>query len=305
MQKYSDSVTFARKYLTMKFIILFFATFLLIQCKTINQNLMTDYSKIKSERSFFDTLGEIYSPVKTVNVERASIAGLTVYWFIPENFAKEKILIYLHGGSYYMGSINSHRSMLSHFADKLNLRILFVEYPLAPENTYPVAINKVANLYEMVLKSFPPEKVVLMGDSAGGGLLVSMLSKIKMQNFPSKTIMISPWLNLEANSGSYTENAVKDKILKKEDLLYASELYAADVSKTNPSRIKFDKFPETLIFVGKDEIILDDAINFGKQNKGTTVKLFENVSHVWPLTNISSKESVELIDEIKTFLNEI
>lgn len=112
-----------------------------------------------------------------------------------------------------------------------------------------------------------------------------------MQNFPSKTIMISPWLNLEANSGSYTENTVKDKILKKEDLLYASKLYAADVSKANPSRIKFDKFTETLIFVGKDEIILDDAFNFGTQNKGTKIKQFENVSHVWPLTNISSKES--------------
>ena len=128
---------------------------------------MTDYSKIKSDRSFFDTLGGIYTPVKSVNVERASIAGLTVYWFIPENFAKEKILIYLHGGSYYMGSINSHRSMISHFADKLHSRILFVEYPLAPENTYPVAINKVANLYEMVLKSFPPEKCCDNGRQCG------------------------------------------------------------------------------------------------------------------------------------------
>lgn len=286
----------------MKHFNLLLLALLFVQCKTLNNNFMKDDSKIKSNRNFFETLGKIYEPANAVKIQNANIANVDCYWFTPKNYDKDKIIIYLHGGSYYMGSVNSHSAMLSHFSEKLNARILFLEYPLAPENVYPSAINKIVKVYENVLNSFSADNVIIMGDSAGGGLLVSFLGKINSKNYPSKVVMISPWLNLESNSNSYTKNASKDKILKKEDLLYASNLYANDLGKANPAEINFKIFPETLILVGSDEIILDDSLLFKKQNNSVKIIEYANVGHVWPLTNIYSNESVKLINDIKNFI---
>jgi epsilon-lactone hydrolase len=268
-------------------------------------------NKISSSRQNFEKLGTLYKKADNVTIEKEIIENVICYWFNKTNTeTKNKIIIYLHGGCFVLGSINSHQALVSHFADKLDIPVLFIEYSLAPENPFPAAINEILKVYQFVLLKKEIHHIVFMGDSAGAGLSMSVISMLNRKNIagPDGLVMISPWMDLSVSSDSISGNAAIDPILTKEQLIAYTRLYLGDnkLSVANPIETLFGKFPPTLILAGSSEILLDDShMAYSAISVSQPIvksKIYESQTHVWLLDNINTEASKDAIEEIKNFI---
>ena len=123
---------------------------------------------VNANRAVFNSLGNIYPSDGSVEVSGEQIEGVTCYWLVPDSFDKNKIVIYLHGGMFVLGSIAGYKAMVSHFASAFSTKILFIEYALAPEKPFPNGVNDILKVYRELIRRYPDAKITLMGDSAGG-----------------------------------------------------------------------------------------------------------------------------------------
>lgn len=258
--------------------------------------------EINNRRNAFNQLGTLYPAAAQIIIEKTIIEGVSCYWFTPENAATDRVVLYLHGGAFVLGSLQSHKAMVSHFAAAFKTKILFVEYALAPEQPFPAAVNDVLKVYDLI-KSL---KVIVTGDSAGGGITASFLAALAGKQ-PAGVIMLSPWLNLACDNASYDINRETDPVLSKETLLHAAEMYAGPyMEKANPDNFSFRQFPPVLVLVGNGEILLDDSRNFIQEIKEVqehaVLSIYDGQRHVWPLSDISSEASQAAIAEMKAFI---
>ena len=277
-----------------------------MKAQTITKSTM---DRVINDRAFFETLGNIYPASPTVKISETTIADVKCYWFEPQNIGTENIMVYVHGGSFALGSINSHQAMVSHIAEHTKMKILFIEYSLAPEHPFPVAIHEIVNVYQTLLRTNPKSKITFIGDSAGGGLTVSSIhamNKNKLE-LPLSIVLISPWLNLRCNTNSYKTRQHLDPILTQQNLLeYAQYYIGSNGSLSDPAELLFSSFPPTFLLVGSNEVLYDDAKNFYDEIKPiqshTTFKVYQNQTHVWLLTDISSDKSKEALQDISDFI---
>lgn len=267
--------------------------------------------KVKAERAFYETLGKLYPPDNTVAVDEITVAGVKTYWFNQSLLGKNEIIIYLHGGGYSLGSINSYRPMLSHLSKLLNAPILFVEYSLAPERPFPAANNEILAVYGAIKKKYPNHKLVIMGDSAGGGLAIALVHNLQQSRsvLPSSLALISPWIDLKCINPSYVTKQAVDPILTRNFAFERTLLYAGTkIRQADPSELTFTNFPPVFLLVGTNEILYDDSQNFYAYikplQKEAKLKEYKDQTHVWPFTNIQSAASGEAIRDIRQFISE-
>ncbi|WP_159468463.1 alpha/beta hydrolase [Dyadobacter sp. 3J3] len=266
---------------------------------------------LETRRNGFDQLGNNYPKAKEVIIEQENITGVNCFWFIPENETSKNITIFLHGGVFVVGSIQSHASMISHFSQKLQRRILFIDYTLAPENPYPVGLNDIIQVYKKLIESIPSYKIEFIGDSAGAGLIVSSVGEMLKQNIqlPSKVVFISPWISLHGNNPSIEANRNIDPILSPEYLKKAAADYSGKtpIEISSPESVLLTEFLPVLILVGTNEILLDDSLNFYNEVKliqdDAVLSIYKDQAHVWPLANIYSEASQKALNEVNEFLN--
>jgi acetyl esterase/lipase len=264
---------------------------------------------VNADRAAFDSLGSIYPADSSVKISAEPIEGVTCHWFVPDRYDKDKIVIYLHGGMFVLGSIEGYKAMISHFASAFSTKILFIEYALAPEKPFPNAANEILIVYRELIHRYPDAKITLMGDSAGGGLsatLIKMASKEKLQ-MPSSVVLISPWLYLRCNTESYETRKIIDPILTKDKLMeYANYYVANNWNEADPGQFTFNSFPPLLILVGSNEILFDDSKLFYEKIKrlqpDTQMKEYENQVHGWPLIDIKSNAAKDALTSIEKFI---
>jgi monoterpene epsilon-lactone hydrolase len=266
---------------------------------------------IKKRRENFEQLGKFYSKEASVDIKQDLINGVNCYWFTPEKAKGDNIIIYLHGGVYAMGSILSHGSLVSHIAHKLRTTLLFVNYALAPEQPYPAANNDVLSVYNSLIENYTSYKFGFIGDSAGGGLIVSTVAELlkKQIALPKAVAMISPWISLQCNNSSQESNRISDPILNKEYLKNAAKNYIGDatIETVSPEYLALSTFPPALIVVGSNEVLLDDSVNFfdliKTKNSTSRLTIYDSQNHVWPLANIQTEASQKLLVELDEFFN--
>ena len=110
----------------------------------------------------------MYDKAENIKISKTLIEHIDCFWVENrEQIVKSRIVIYLPGGGFVLGSIQSHQALVSHLAKQLSLPILFIEYSLAPEKPYPNAINNILSVYEYLLHQDPKTEIIFMGDSAG------------------------------------------------------------------------------------------------------------------------------------------
>jgi monoterpene epsilon-lactone hydrolase len=265
--------------------------------------------KINGFRAFYESLGKVYPPDSTITVTEAEIAGVKSYWFNHNLIDQKHIIIYLHGGVYAYGSIKAYRAMLSCLARLLNSPILYIEYSLSPEHPFPTANNEILKVYRELQKKYPAYKLTIIGDSAGGGLAISLVKDAQKANLPmpASLALISPWIDLKCNNKSYQTRQAADPILSKKFLYDHALLYASNkIKEADPSELKFKKFPPIFLLVGTDEVLNDDSNNFYAYVKPiqqkAKLKQFEGQKHVWLFSDINSKASIEAVNDIKEFI---
>src|SRR5450432_4186007 len=264
---------------------------------------------VNKDRTVFDGLGHIYPADDSVKISAESIEGVSCHWFLPDHSDKNKIVIYLHGGMFVLGSIEGYKAMISHFATAFSARILFVDYALAPEKPFPNAVNEILKVYRELIHKYLDAKITVMGDSAGGGLsatLIKLASEEKLP-MPSSVILISPWVYLRGNTESYETRKKMDPILTKDKLMEYANYYAANNwDEADSGQLNYSSFPPLFILVGSNEILFDDSKLFYEKIKrsqpDTQMKEFENQVHGWPLIDIKSDASKEALTSIKKFI---
>jgi epsilon-lactone hydrolase len=266
-------------------------------------------AKLNADRNGFNGLGYIYPVNDSVKFVGEVVEGVQCYRFEPKSFDPNKVLIYLHGGMFVLGSIEGYKSMISHFSAAFSVKVLFIEYSLAPEKPYPKGINDILKVYRAYLRKYPDSKISVMGDSAGGGLaatLVKMVSDEKLK-MPSSVILMSPWIYLTCDTESYETRKHLDPILTKEKLVEYGNYYKGDNgTEADPGQYKYESFPPLLILVGTNEILHDDSKLFYEKIKGLQpeiqMKEFENQIHGWPLMDINSDAAKDALATIKLFI---
>jgi acetyl esterase/lipase len=200
--------------------------------------------------------------------------------------------------------------MTSHFAKALQARVLFIDYALAPENPFPAGMNDLLTVYREVVTRYPGYRISLIGDSAGGSLIVSAIGEMLKLQFPlpDAVVLISPWISLECDYPSYEENARIDLSLTRDMLKMFVRAYTGDVplEVSSPGNVRFTQFPPVLIMVGTNEILLDDSKHFYNDIKGiqgrARLSIYEDQPHVWLKKDICKEASRRALREIGEFV---
>ncbi len=261
-------------------------------------------------RESYDEKSHPYDNEPSVSITQIMIEGVNCYWFTPEDPSPDRIVIYLHGGGFAAGSVRSHGKMVSHFAKELQAEILFIDYALAPENPFPAGLNDVLTVYRELANRYPGYQLDLIGDSAGGSLVISAIGEMLKINLllPDAVVLISPWVSLECDTPSIEENARLDRILDKDMLQMFARAYTGDVPLvvSSPKEASLTQFPPVLIIVGSNEILLDDSKYFYNEIKRIQSKsrltIYDNQQHLWPKKDIYKEASRRALAEIADFI---
>src|SRR5215469_6669852 len=144
--------------------------------------------------------------------EKVSAGGVAAEWISAPGATADRVILYLHGGGYVVGSINTHRAMVSRIARASDARALLIDYRLAPEHPFPAAVDDVLASYRWLLaQGYKPGRIVIAGDSAGGGLAIAALLAIREAKLPlpAGAVPISPWTDLEGTGDSIRTRAAR------------------------------------------------------------------------------------------------
>jgi monoterpene epsilon-lactone hydrolase len=234
---------------------------------------------------------------------------------------RDQALVYLHGGAYCIGSITSHRALVGKLASLLGIQAFNVGYRLAPEHPFPAALDDAILVYKWLLEheSIPSEGIFIAGDSAGGGLAIATLMRIRDEGLPPPraAFCFSPWTDLAITGETMETKASMDVMLTKAGLVRCAGFYAAGNDPTNP-RVsplygKCEGLPPVFIQVGTSEILLADSTRMAQKLKdaGCQVQLdvWEHMFHVFvtmaciPLIGPSIPECSGALKNIKRFVN--
>ncbi len=185
-------------------------------------------------------------------------------WVLPKDERRQGVMLYLHGGGYTCGSLPYAKGFGSLLAVRSGIRVFAPAYRLAPEHPFPAALEDALESYRYLLrKGYAPEKITLAGESAGGGLCYALCLKLKEENLPlpGSIIAISPWTDLTSSGASYDINRDIDPSLSVEVVTYYAKCYTEDHKNplVSPAFADLTGMPPSLIFVGGDEILLNDA----------------------------------------------
>jgi acetyl esterase/lipase len=195
-----------------------------------------------------------------------SSAGCAARWIETTETRSDRVVLYLHGGAYMMGSINTHRELMARIARACACRVLALDYRLAPEHPFPAALDDaLAAYYWLLTQGVSPAQLMLAGDSAGGGLVLSTLLALRDANapLPAGAILLSPWTDLTASGASIVSRAAAEPMLEI-DMLRETAAYYCGVNDAKEPLISphfgdFRGLPPLLIQVGDAEILRDDS----------------------------------------------
>ena len=226
--------------------------------------VMTSCS-LEASRKGQDKLGELMtalhrSEIMTKNHDFQHFQGA---WIMPQDQRRGGVVLYLHGGGYTCGSLEYAKGFSSVLAAECGVRVFCAAYRLAPEHRYPAAVEDALEAYQYLLKKgYAGHQILLCGESAGGGLIYALCLKLKELGLPLPCglIGISPWTDLTGSGKSYEENREVDPSMSPELLQFYAKCYTDDPADPLCSPLFGDLtgFPPSLLFVGGDEVMLDD-----------------------------------------------
>ncbi len=269
---------------------------------------------IETARSFQDKLGdmEAKSVATKVDFTPFDIGGIDACFADAKAAPKSggRVVLYLHGGAYVAGNIQYARGFAGILAAETHQRVLSIAYRLAPENPFPAAVEDAFAAYDYLLNiGYAADDISLVGESAGGGLVYCLCLYLKQKKMPlpAALVGISPWTDLTFSGESYQSNSRKDPSLSEDVLREHAAAYAAGRASdplVSPIFGALENFPPSLLFVGGDELLLDDARMLAQrlEDGGSPCEMVleEGLWHVYVLYKIP--EAKKAIKRIKEFL---
>lgn len=258
-------------------------------------------------------IGHALSLPEGVRIESVDVDGVPGVWIRPPGADAERVVLYLHGGNYMLGSLKSHRDLVARLAVAAGLCSLFIEYRLAPEHVFPAAVDDALTAYRWLLThGTRPEHLVLAGDSAGGGLALALLQILRERNIsmPAGAALLSPWTDLAGTVESRTTREATDPTFTGKAINALAPFYAGAEDLRHPliSPIyaSLHGFPPLHIDVGQDEVFLDDSLLVAEHARAAQVPVeltvWEGMWHAFQLFASVSPEGQQSLEQIGAFL---
>ena len=276
---------------------------------------MPENATIAERRQGFDMLAAKFPVASDITCEKVDAAGVPAEWVVAPGAESEHSLLYLHGGGYVIGSINTHRDLAGRLSRAAAARVLLIDYRLAPEYPYPAAVEDATTAYRWLLRhGATPAHTVIAGDSAGGGLTVATLVALRDAGdaLPAAGVCISPWVDLEGIGESMTTKASVDPIVQHQGLVWLANLYLSGAyprtSLAVPLYANLQSLPPLCIHVGTVETLLDDVTRLAERAKTSGVdvilEVWEDMIHVWHLFAAMLPEEQQTIKRVGTYIQQ-
>jgi epsilon-lactone hydrolase len=257
----------------------------------------------RGEEGDGDSWGDITTEPGGVDYLEVDAGGVPAMWIEPHGAARDRVIVYLHGGGFVGGSLYTHRKLVAHLAKAAGVRALLVHYRLSPEAPYPAQVEDALTAYRWVVDQ--GLTVVLAGDSSGGGLAVLAALRIRDHaRYPSldsrpaelprpvALLLISEWADMAMTGSTFESNAGTDVFFTREMVKGLVELYLAGGQspadpQVNPHYADLAGLPPMYLQVGSDETGLDDSVRLAERARaaGVEVRLdvFEGQLHTFQM----------------------
>jgi acetyl esterase/lipase len=250
-----------------------------------------------------------------VTYEPVDAGGVAAEWTIPSGADPDRVLLYLHGGGYSVGSIASHRKLVGHLATAAGVKGLSVDYRLAPENPFPAGLDDAVTAFAWLLhEGYSAGHIGVGGDSAGGGLALATALALRERGLPAPAglVLLSPWTDLASTGDSLTSNIGKDLLLRQ---IAADSpgvgAYAGDNDVKNPLisplYADFTGFAPFIVHVGGDELLLDDSTRLAERAAAAgcdaTIEVWPEMQHVFQIAAGNVPESDSAVSKLGAWLS--
>jgi epsilon-lactone hydrolase len=278
-----------------------------------SQPVVKPDASVQEARAGFEQIASMFPVDADIKREVVDAGGVKAEWVSAPDAEVRRAILYLHGGGYVIGSINTHRSLAARLSRASKARVLVIDYRLAPEHPHPAAVEDSVAAYRWMLgQGLKPARIAVAGDSAGGGLTVATLVAIRdaKLTLPAAGACLSPWVDLEGIGGSMKTKADVDPIVQKAGIEQMAAAYLAGKDPRTPLAAPLyadlTGLPPLLIQVGTAETLLDDASRLAerarKANVVVSYEASEDMIHVWQLFAPMLDEGQQAIDRIGEFV---
>ena len=250
-----------------------------------------------------------------VNMESLRLDNrLEAEWLRPRDAHPTRVLLYLHGGGYVLGSLNTHRSLVGSLAQRCGLNVLTINYRKAPDHPFPAALDDARRAYRWLLRQgHQPHEIVVAGDSAGGGLALALLLALRDAGaaLPAAGIGLSPWTDLNLPITALRRVAREESLLLEAlQMRTWGPLYAHKTPISHPllspAQAELHGLPPLLIQVSTAEVLYDDVLKFARKARAAgvavTVQPFEGLVHWWHLFWRTVPEAWQALDQVAEFV---
>jgi len=249
-----------------------------------------------------------------VIIEPLNVSGISAEWISLEQSDAQRVLLYFHGGGYVIGGLDGFRDVAWRLSRASGLKVLLVDYRLAPENPFPAAVEDAIACYRWLLdEGYQARHIVIGGDSAGGGLTIATLVNLKNLGLsqPSGAILISPWVDLSVSGESMAVNEVADPMLSRAILDHWAELYLGELDRkaplASPLFADLSELPPVMVHVGSTEVLLSDAERLVekiiKTGGEAVLEVWPKMPHIFQVFASRIPEGKEAIGKLGVFLN--
>ncbi|EON95952.1 putative lipase esterase protein [Phaeoacremonium minimum UCRPA7] len=272
----------------------------------------TETTTVEEMRAGWETLFHGTVPVVNATQEKVKTPLFQAEWITAPEAEQDRVIVYLHGGGYVIGSVESYRDYSERLSRAAKARVLFVEYRLAPENPFPAAVDDAVHAYRWVLaQGIKPDRVAIAGDSAGAALAMSVMFTAKDAGdpLPACAVPISPWVDLEHTAKTFETLDCVEAMCHKSVLNGCAQLYLGD-DRRNPlaSSIHgdFTDLPPIFVTVGSHETLLDDALQLVDKAKAagviTELQIYDRQIHVFQIFASRMAAAERAIHDIGRFI---
>lgn len=265
-------------------------------------------------RARIDEVGSAWPVAGDISRETADVQGLAGEFSAAPGADASRVLLFLHGGGYCSGSIVSHRSMATEAGRSAGIRTLAVEYRRAPEHPFPAAVDDAVLAWHWLRdRGIPAERIVVGGDSAGGGLAVALWQRLRDAGLPTPAALwlVSPWTDLTMSGESIEAKDGVDPLLHRPYLTELADAYVPHGTPrsdplVSPLFADLSGLPPTLIQVGTDETLLDDSVRLARAaalaGAAVTLQTYPRMIHAFPLWNAVLPEARRALGEFGAFV---
>lgn len=266
-------------------------------------------------RFALEQMCKVFPDKKQVNIRKIRLAGLRCEEIKPQQQSTQLIL-HIHGGAFFLGSMNTHRAFMTQIAARTQMQVLHLDYPLAPEHPYPDALDAIWDVFHVLIdQGIQAKDIVLSGDSCGANLALALALRLKKQGLHhvNSLVLMSPWLDLTLTGESLRYNQKHDALLSIDTLeagiaYYLPKNYDRAAPEVSPYFDDLTGLPPCLVQVGSKEILLSDAQRFNEKARDSGIeveyKLYTGMWHNFQMFSWFD-EAQRALEDLANFLHKL